>query len=98
MTQDLKRTPFHLSCCFPVEEETIDDKYGVAVVFHDDEEEVRSCRILHTHSPPVCLKYSIRVPCTEFSLFAYAQAVQCPLHALDIWSFSANLTIERGLI
>ena len=25
------------------EDETIDDKYGVAVVFHDDEEEVGAC-------------------------------------------------------
>ena len=30
-------------CYFFVEEETIDDKYGVAVVFQDDEEEVSWC-------------------------------------------------------
>ena len=35
------------------EDETIDDKYGVAVVFHDDEEEVgaQSYQFLIMHIP-----------------------------------------------
>ena len=32
---------------YNVEDETIDDKYGVAVVFHDDEEEVGRYYLKH---------------------------------------------------